>query len=266
MRNLKLTRPLVVFDLESTGTDPAMDRIVEISVLRIEPDGGTETRTRRLNPGRPIPPGATAVHGIGDDDVRDEPTFRQVARSLLRLLGGADLAGFNIRRFDLPLLEREFRDCGLDPALESRSVIDVMTIFHRMEPRDLAAAVRFYLGRDHEGAHGAEADAVASAEVLDAQLARYEDLPRSVDELAEWCHPRPENAVDREGKFVWREGRAVFAFGRYRDRALEEVAREAADYLEWIVGTDFPEDARELVQAALRGEFPDPPDEGAQSR
>jgi len=256
MKHLRLDRPLAVFDIESTGTDPAVDRIVEISVLRIDPAGGRELRSRRVNPERPIPAEATAVHGIRDEDVREEPVFRQLSKSLLGFLRDADLAGFNIRRFDLPLLEREFREAGLDLGTRDRRVIDIMTIFHRKEPRDLSAAVRFYLGREHEGAHGAEADVIASAEVLDAQLGRYPDLPRDAETLARWCHPLPADAVDREGKFVWKDGRAAFAFGRYRDRTLEEIAREAPDYLQWILGSDFPEDARRLVEAALRGEFP----------
>ncbi len=187
MKNLRLARPIVFFDLETTGTDPAWDRIVEIAVLRIEPDGRSEVRARRVNPERPIPPEATAVHGIRDEDVREAPTFRQIARSLLAFIGDADLAGYNLRRFDLPLLERELRACGLDLGVSRRWVVDVMTIFHKKEPRDLEAAVRFYLRREHEGAHGAEADVLAAAEVLDAQLAVYEDLPRTVDELARWC-------------------------------------------------------------------------------
>lgn len=258
MSRLRLDRPVVFFDLETTGTDPSADRIVEISALRLHPDGSTEIRTRRLNPERPIPPEATAVHGIGDDDVRDEPAFRRIARSLLEFLEGADLAGFNVRRFDVPLLEREFRDCGLDLGLDRRAVIDVMTIFHRKEPRDLSAATRFYLDRDHAGAHDAEADVRITREILEAQLDRYDDLPDTVAELDRWCTPVPADAVDREGKFVWHNGRAVFNFGRFRGQTLDTVAAEQPDYLEWIARSDFPADARELVRLALTGEFPSP--------
>jgi DNA polymerase-3 subunit epsilon len=187
LRNLKLSRPLVFFDLETTGPDPYADRVVEISVLKVAPDGSREGRTRRINPGRPIPPEATAVHGIRDEDVRDSPQFRQIARSLLEFLEDADLAGYNVRRFDAPILDREFRDCGMDLGLSRRRVIDAMTIFHRKEPRDLSAAVRLFLGRPHEGAHSAEADVAAAAEVLDAQLERYPDLPRTVEALDTWC-------------------------------------------------------------------------------
>ena len=142
MKNLSLDRPLVVFDLETTGTDPATDRIVEISALRIDPDGTREARTRRVNPGVPIPSQATAIHKIRDEDVRDAPTFRQIAKGLLTFLEDADLAGFNVARFDLPLLDREFRDCGLDLKRSRRRVVDAMTIYHRKERRDLGAACR----------------------------------------------------------------------------------------------------------------------------
>jgi DNA polymerase-3 subunit epsilon len=261
VENLNLARPLVFFDLETTGIDPATDRIVEISALRVEPDGGRDSRTRRINPGRPIPAAATAVHGIRDEDVRDEPSFRQVARGLLEFLDGADLAGFNVVRFDIPLLEREFRDCGLDLGLDRRKVVDALTIYHRMERRDLAAAVEFYLGREHAGAHAAEADVLATAEVLDAQLGRYADLPRSVDELDAWMRPGGAAAVDRSGKFRWQGGEVVFAFGKHQGRSLREVAAESSGYLEWIVKSDFPSDAKELVGEALQGRFPERPDQ-----
>ena len=258
MKLLHLKRPLVFFDLESTGTDPAVDRIVEISVLRVDVDGSRDSRTRRLNPERPIPAAASAVHGIHDEDVRDAPTFRQISRSLLAFLEGADLAGFNVKRFDVPLLERELRDCGLELGLGPRSVVDVMTIFHRKEPRDLSAAVRFYLGREHEGAHAAETDVVATAEILEAQLEHYGDLPRTAEELASWCDLRSPDAVDPAGKFVWSEGQVVLAFGKHQGKPLKDVARGERDYLEWILRSDFPDEARELVERALRGEFPEP--------
>jgi DNA polymerase-3 subunit epsilon len=244
--SLDLKRPLAFFDLETTGTDPSRDKIVEIAVIRVEPTGARVAVAYRVNPERPIPPDATAVHGIGDADVASAPTFRQLARGLL--------AGFNVRRFDVPLLDREFRDCGFDLALATRRIVDVMTIFHRKEPRDLTAAVRFFLERDHAGAHGAAADAEASLDVFSAQLARYADLPRSVDAIDAWCNPVPADAVDRGGKFVLREGEVVFAFGKQKGRPLREVARAQRDYLEWILKQDFPEDARTLVEKALRGE------------
>jgi DNA polymerase III subunit epsilon len=255
VRLLSLDRPLVLFDLETTGIDPATDRIVEIACLRLEVDGQRQERTRRINPERPIPPGATAIHGIGDADVRDAPTFRQVAVSLAELLAGADLGGFNVLRFDLPLLSREFRDCGLDPGLETRRVVDAMAIYHRKERRDLAAAARFYLGREHAAAHAAEADLAVTLDVLEAQLERYPDLPRTVGGLSEWIGPGADR-VDSSGKFVRREGLVVFAFGRHQGKPLAEIAQRFPDYLQWILGQDFPPDACELVRRALSGEPP----------
>jgi len=254
VRHLRLDRPLAFFDLETTGTDPSRDKIVEIAVVRVDPDGSRRTLRHRINPGRPIPKEASAIHGITDADVREAPAFGAIARELLDLLADADLSGFNVRRFDVPLLEREFRECGYDLAVTTRRVIDVMTIFHRKEPRDLSAAVRFFLERDHAGAHGAAADIEATVEILDAQLARYEDLPRDVAALHDWLHPQPPDAVDRQGQFIVREGEVVFAFGKLRGRPLREVARLERDYLEWILRQDFPEDARALVERALRGE------------
>lgn len=252
---LRLDRPLCVFDLETTGTDPGRDKIVEISILRIEPGGERVMRTRRVNPEIPIPEEATRVHGIGDEDVRDEPAFRQIARGILEFLGDGDLAGFNVLRFDVPLLDREFRDCGLDLGLPGRRILDAMTVFHRKEPRDLSAAVRFYLGRELEGAHGAEADVAAAAAVLDAQLGRYDDLPRDVADLDAWCRPVATGAVDREGKFVLRDGAVVFAFGKHQGRPLREIARRQPDYVQWLLRQpDFPAEARALAEKALLGD------------
>jgi DNA polymerase-3 subunit epsilon len=259
LKHLQLDRALVVFDLETTGIDPATDRIVEISTLRIEPDGTREVRTRRINPERPIPPAATAIHHITDDDVRDEPAFRKIARGLLAWLEGADLAGFNVIRFDLPLLDREFRDCGLDLGIAGRRVVDAMVLFHRKEPRDLTAAVRFYLDRSHEGAHSAEADVAATADVLDAQLERYTDLPRTVSDLDRWSRAGRPGAVDRNGKFVWKDGEAVFSFGKHAGKPLRQAASQERGYLEWILQSDFPQDAKDLVDQALQGNFPEPP-------
>lgn len=251
MSHLRLDRPLVVFDLETTGVDPENDRIVEIAMLKIAPDGEREPRRRLINPERPIPAEASAVHGIRDEDVRDAPPFRRVARGVLDYLGDADLAGFNVLRFDVPLLSREMQRCGLDLGLERRRVIDAMTIYHRKERRDLTAAVAFFLGREHVGAHSALADVTATADVLEAQLVRYADLPREVGELDRWLRGVPEGAIDSAGRFVASEGRAVFAFGKFRGRGLDEIAREAPDYLEWLLGSDFAADAKALVREAL---------------
>lgn len=258
MARLTLERPLVIFDLETTGTDVARDRIVEIAARRVDPDGEHETRTRRINPECPIPPGATRVHGIRDEDVADAPTFRQIARGLHEFFADADLAGFNIVRFDVPILEREFRECGLDLGVSGRRLIDAMRIFHRKEPRDLTAAVRFYLDDDHAEAHAAEADIAATHRVLEAQLERYDDLPRDVDSLDAWLRGARADAVDRDGKFVWRDGEAVFGFGKHNGEPLKQVVRSAPGYLDWILQSDFPSEAKEIVRAAREGRFPQP--------
>ncbi|MBD3867330.1 MAG: 3'-5' exonuclease [Acidobacteria bacterium] len=259
MKNLKLTRPLAFFDLETTGIDAGSDRIVEICILKVFPDGRRESLVERLNPERPIPAEASAVHGIYDHDVRDCPGFRERAATYLGMLEGADLSGYNVQRFDIPLIRREFRDIGTDLPMDGVRVVDAMTIYHRKERRDLSAAVRFFLGKELEGAHSAEEDVAATAEVLDAQLARYDDLPDTVEDLAAWCNPVREDAVDRSGKFVWKKKEIVFTFGKYRDQTLASVRDSNRGYLEWVLRSDFPDDSKVVVQAALDGRLPDPP-------
>lgn len=253
---LSLTRPLVYFDLETTGIDPDADKIVEICLQRHDPDGTVSTETHRLQPGRPIPAGATAVHGISDADVADAPRFEAVADQLLAFLGAADLAGFNIQRFDAPLLDREFSDCGRDLKLQHRHMIDAMTIFHRKERRDLSAAARFYLQREHVGAHAAESDVEITADILDAQLNQYDDLPQTVEELAQWTRG---DRLDLMGKFAWSEGQVVFTFGKHRGHALATVADKNQDYCRWFLDANFREDAKSLVRDAIDGHLPSPP-------
>ena len=222
-KNLVLQRPLAVLDVETTGTDTQQDRIIEIAIVRILPNGKRARVTRRINPEVPIPASATEVHGITDADVAGEPTFAEVASELLAFLDGCDLCGFNLKRFDLRMLHLEFGRAGLELPLTGRAILDVMEIFHTYEKRDLAAAVRFYCARDHEGAHAAGADVMATAEVLDAMLARYEDLPRTTDELHQYF--RDPNAADSSGYFVRLEGRVQFTFGKHRGQPLDVVAR-----------------------------------------
>jgi DNA polymerase-3 subunit epsilon len=248
-KNLPLEKPLAVLDLETTGTDPQKDRIVEVGVLKIAPDGRQERRTWRINPGMPIPAEATAIHGISDADVAAAPRFEQVVDELLALLAGCDLCGFNLKRFDLRLLHVECGRAGRVLSLENRAIIDAMEIFHRYEPRDLAAAVRFYLGREHKGAHSAAADIEATAEVLDAMLARYADLPHSTAGLHQ--HFKEANAVDSSGCFIKVEGQLRFAFGKYRGQPLETIAATKPDYLEWMLAQAFFDDAKQLVREAL---------------
>lgn len=255
LKHIRLERPLVVLDLETTGKRVQADRIVEISTIKLLPDGTTHTRTRRLNPGVTIPPEATAVHGITDADVADEKSFIQVARSLVTYLEGCDLCGFNLWKFDLKMLVAEFKRAGVLFSTEGRHILDPMRIFHRREPRDLTAALRFYCGKEHDGAHGAEADVLAALLVLDGKAERYEDLPRSVPELhREMGYP---DIVDPDGKFVRREdGVIVFAFSDHAGKPLDEVARMDPGFLEWMLKKDFSNEAKAVVREALESKEP----------
>ena len=256
MQNLKLSRPLAVFDLETTGTRPDSDRIVEICIALLRPEGEQEVYTRRVNPGIPIPAGATAVHGIHDEDVADEPSFCDIAAEVTRILEGADLAGFNVISYDLPLLEAEYARAGLVFRREGRRLVDAQRIFHMREPRTLTGAVRFYVGRDHTGAHGAEADVLATVAVLDAQLERYADLPREVEGLSRASIP--EDWIDAQGKIRWVGEDAVLDVGKHRGRTLRDLAGNDASYLRWLAEkSDFPADTRGIVREALQGRFPE---------
>lgn len=258
MKNLILTKPLAIIDLETTGLSIDRDRIVEISVLLIRPDGSRDSRTRRVNPGIPIPPEATAVHGISDTDVADAPTFAQLAAALLDFIAGADLAGFNIRYFDLPMLGCELERAGKVLSLEGRAIIDAMQIYKRKERRDLAAAYRFYCDKSSEDLHSAGADVQACAEILDAQLARYADLPRDPAALSA-LFMRGEPGLDYEGKFTWADGEAVVNFGKMKGVPLRHLAAEERGFLEWMIEKDFAPDTKEIARRALRGEFPSKP-------
>lgn len=241
---LKLRRPIVFFDLETTGTNISHDRIVEISIVKVFPDCDTpEVKTRRINPEMPIPAEATAVHHITDEDVASEPTFRQVARSLADLMRGCDIAGFNSNRFDVPLLDEEFHRAGVDFDFHKARFIDVQTIFHKLEPRNLTAAYKFYCGKDLEGAHGAEADTMATYEVLAAQLEKYPQLPEQVDELARFSSQNDN--VDLIGRLVYdADGRELINFGKYKGQPARDVLARDPGYYSWIMQGDFPSDTK----------------------
>jgi DNA polymerase-3 subunit epsilon len=257
---LKLDRPLVVFDIESTGVNPRQDRIIELAAVKINPDGTEETKTWLLNPKVPIPPETTAIHGISDDIVKDCPTFAEKAAEIEAFFHGCDLSGFNADRFDIPCLEEEFARVGINFASSARRHLDVQRIYHRKEPRDLTAAVRFYCGRGHEGAHGAEADTQATLDVLKAQLARYDDLPRSVAELDEYLVPRDPLNADRNGLVRWRDGDWCVNFGKKKGEPLKKLLLNEPNYLKWILKGDFDTDVRMIVQDLLEnGRLPPAP-------
>ena len=250
LKNIRLERPLVVLDLETTGIKVQIDRIVEISTLKLLPDGNNKIHTRRLNPGIPIPAQATAIHGITDADVANEHSFEEIAPRLATYLEGCDLCGYNIWNFDLRMLVNEFKRAEVPFSVEGRHIIDPCRIFYRREPRDLTAALKFYCRMEHDGAHGAAADVLAALLVLDSQVERYEDLPRTIPEL----HDAMEypDIVDPDGKFVRREdGVIVFAFKPHTDRPVDEVARTDPGFLEWIIKKDFSDEAKTVAREAL---------------
>lgn len=243
---LKLRRPIVFLDLETTGVDPAKDRIVEVSLVKVQPDGSEEVKTRRINPGMPIPPESTQVHGITDDDVKDEPRFEQIAKSLAAYIEGCDLAGYNSNKFDIPVLAEEFLRAGVDVDLKKRKFVDVQTIFHKMEQRTLVAAYRFYCDRELEGAQSAEADTLATYEVLKAQLDRYPDLENDVEFLARFTEQN--RCADYAGRILYdKDDVEVFGFGKYKGRPVAEVFREEPGYYSWMMNGDFPMYTKKVI-------------------
>ena len=250
---LNLKNPLVFFDLETTGINIVKDRIVEISFVKVHPNGKEESKTRRTNPEMPIPPESTAIHGITDEDVKDCPTFKEIAKSLAAQIEGCDLAGYNSNRFDIPLLAEEFLRAGVDIDLNKRKFVDVQTIFHKMEQRTLAAAYKFYCDKSLENAHTAEADTMATYEVLKAQLDRYPELQNDINFLSQYSSYG--NNVDFAGRMVYNDkGEEVINFGKYKGRLVEEVLKNDPGYYSWIMNGDFPLNTKKmLTEIKLRG-------------
>ncbi len=241
---LNLTKPLVFFDLETTGINITHDRIVEISIIKVWPDGREVERTRRVNPEMHIPEEATAIHHITDEDVAGEPTFKQIAKSLAEIFNDSDIAGFNSNRFDIPLLIEEFNRAGVTLDLSKTRFVDVQTIFHKKEQRTLVAAYKFYCGKNLDEAHSANADTRATYEVLKAQLDHYDDLPNDIKALAEYSsHSRN---VDFAGRIVKDDnGREVINFGKYKGKLAEDVLRSDTGYYGWIMQGDFPQNTKD---------------------
>lgn len=253
---------MVFLDLEATGVDAQRDRIVQVALIRLSPDGTRTAYDSLVNPGVPIPREASAIHGIKDEEVRGAPAFGQIAPRLVSLFEGADFGGFGICRFDLPMLVAEFKRVGMAFDLAGRRTVDAMLIFHRMEPRSLGAAVKFYCGKALERAHDARADTEASIDVLFAQVERYGEGPAKlaadVQGLHDFCCAPDARYVDSKGKFVWRHGAATFSFGKHQTVSLEEVTRKDRSYLEWLIKAESttPEVA-EICRRALKGFFPE---------
>lgn len=248
---LPLDRPVVVFDTETTGVNPRTDRIVEIACLKIHPDGRREEWVRRVDPGVPIPPASSAIHGIRYEDVRGLPRFAEIASELAAFLEGCDLAGYNISGFDLPALRVEFLRAGIPFEVSGRRLLDAQRIFFAREPRHLAAAARFYCRAEHEGAHGALADAEMTLKVLIGQLERYPDMPRSVEQLHALFCAGLDQDLDPEGRFRLVRGEPTVNFGKNRGRSLREIGREEPGFLRWILKGDFSEPVKAIARRFL---------------
>ncbi len=258
-----LRRPLVIFDIESTGLSPRADRIIELAAVRIEVDGSQQERVWLLNPDVEIPEEVIAIHHISNAEVRDCPKFADVAQEIFEFFKGADLGGYSIGYFDTQILNEEFRRCDiLDFHPEGRAIWDAQKIYHKREPRDLTAALKFYCNKDlGDAAHGALADTRATIEVLKAQLDHYGDLPRDVDALDRMFNAKDPKNVDRMGRWRWMNGAVCVNFGKKKGEKLEDLAGDKQDghsFLKWMLRSDFPDDTRLVAEKALKGIFPTP--------
>jgi len=243
---LKLRRPIAFIDIETTGINVSSDRIVEISVLKISPGGKEEWMSTRVNPGMPIPAKSTAIHGITDDDVKNAPTFKEIAKNLALFLEGSDLAGFNAIKFDIPLLAEEFLRVNIDFSFRKRRYVDPQVIFHKKEQRTLAAAYQFYCKKELEDAHSSKADTQATYEVLKAQLDRYADLENDIEKLADFSSFN--NIADFAGRIIFDEkGVETFNFGKYKGKAVEKVFTDDPSYYSWMMNGDFPLYTKKII-------------------
>ena len=258
---LHLVRPLVVFDLESTGLDTNSDRIITVGALKLLPDGSTELYEATVHPGMPIPPEATAVHHITDEQVDGLPPFACIAPGLAAFLHDCDLSGFGIVHFDIPLLQAEFTRAGITFSMDDRHVIDAYQIFRQRERRNLEEAVRFYCGESIVDAHDATADTISSFAVLHGQLERYSDLPTDLGALNEIAGPRRADPswFDQKGKLAWDGDVLCINFGKHARRPLAEVVERDRSYLDWMLGADFTDDVKNAIRAALTGHVPSRP-------
>ncbi|MXV38504.1 3'-5' exonuclease [Flavobacteriaceae bacterium Ap0902] len=239
MRQLNLTKPICFFDLETTGMNVSKDKIVEISILKIYPDGEKESRTWLVNPERPIPKETTAIHGISDEDVAEKPTFAELAPQVVDMIEGSDIAGFNSNRFDIPLLAEELLRAGQDLDLKKCRPVDVQIIYHKMEPRTLSAAYKYYCGKELIDAHSAEADTMATYEILKAQIAQYEDLNNDIKFLSEFSqHYKNADFAGMIG--LDDDGDEIFKFGKHKNKKVKDIFEKEPGYYNWIQNADFP--------------------------
>ena len=254
---MKLTKPLVVLDLETTGIWIEKDRIIEIGMIKVTPDGKEELYSTKVNPCMPIPTVVTELTGICDADVKSAPPFGSIAGKVLAFLEGADLGGFNVERFDLPLLAREFSDAGIKFDYATRTVYDAQKIYHLHERRDLSAAFAFYCKADLKDAHSATADAKATLAILQEQLKRYAPASDQIEGLKEFDYKQTTEFFDSERKFRWWNGDLYMTFGKYaRKESLKTIAKKDPQYLEWVLDKDFSDEVKNMIQGVLNGLYP----------
>jgi DNA polymerase III subunit epsilon len=255
--NLKLNRPLIFFDLETTGINVSKDRIVELTILKIIPNGEEMMKTWRINPTIPIPEKASKMHGIYDQDVKDKPTFAEMAREINSFIDNSDLAGYNSNKFDVPLLLEEFLRADVDFDIKKRRLVDVQVIFFKKEPRNLSAAYRFYCNKDLINAHSSEADVKATYEVFKAQIERYDDLKNDVAFISKFSSQM--NTADFAGMVIYNEdNKEVFNFGKHKGLTVEEIFKKEPGYYSWIMNADFPLYTKKVLTAVkLRASFGD---------
>lgn len=253
MENIQLSNPLVFIDFETTGLNTSSDRIVEATILKLNPDGDEEIKTILVNPEIPIPEDVTKIHGISDSDVADKPTFKQCAEDIREFIGDSDICGFNVKRFDLPFLETEFRRANIEFSRQGRSIVDVQVIYHQFERRDLEAAYQWYCGKQLDKRHSSAIDVRATIEILDAQISLYDELPGDVCGLHEFCcTPEESNWVDKDGRFITLDDEITFNFGKHKGKYLKDVAQSDPDYLNWILHKqDFSLEVQEIVLKSL---------------
>jgi len=254
---MQLTKPLVVLDLETTGIWIEKDRIIEIGMIKLSPDGQQDIYNTKVNPGMPIPAVVTQLTGISDADVKTAPGFGAVAGRVKSFMEGADLGGFNVERFDLPLLAREFADEGISFDYSNRTIYDAQKIYHLHERRDLSAAFAFYCRQDLKDAHSALADAQATLSILQEQLKRYAQTRQDIEALKEFDYKQTSEYFDNERKFRWWNGELYMTFGKYaKKEPLKTIAKKDPRYLEWVLEKDFSDEVKQMIQGVLNGQHP----------
>ncbi|HNW55635.1 MAG TPA: 3'-5' exonuclease [bacterium] len=247
----KLDKPLVIFDLETTGLALSYDRVIELAFVKVMPNGRVIEKDMFFNPEIEIPTEVTAIHGIRQEDVAGKPLFREQVQEIWDVFNDAYYSGFNVANFDLPMLRREFMRAGYDFNYTRKQIIDSKVIYHAMEPRDLSAAYKYYCQKEMVNAHSALADVRASADILDQQLRKYDY--QTICQIGEAPDDR---YVDEEKRFYWRSGEAYFNFSKHKDRSLADVAKTDANFLQWVLSADFSSETKNIVERALQGEFP----------